>query len=367
MTVRVLQVLSHSAGGIARHVAQITETLDARPGLEIDIAAPPDLPVAMPKPIVEVTIPGGPVRGHRSAIQALRDVLEGGRYDVVHAHGLRAASDSARAARRLDIPTLVTVHNLVRPEVAGSIRSAAYRWSEPLAVWHSHRTFAVSEQIATHLRRVARKDKDKIEVLYLGIGDPPEVTRERAAVRVDLGVPLAAPLVVTVARLDPQKALHVLLEAVAALPEGTYLAIVGTGKLEEKLKARAVSLGIADRVRWVGFVRDAANYVAAGDVFALSSIWEGIPLAAQEAILVGAPVVATAVGGMPELIDDRVTGRLVPPNKPVLLADALAHILASPEGARRYAAEARSRLVERFSTERMLARLEAAYREAAGA
>jgi glycosyltransferase involved in cell wall biosynthesis len=360
-------VLSHSTGGIARHVAQITEALDGKDGFEVDVAAPPDLQIEMPKPVLDVAIPRGPVRGHRSAIDRLRTVLRDGNYQVVHAHGLRAATDSARAARSVDVPTLVTVHNLVRPEVAGALKSVAYRWSEPLAVWQSHRTFAVSEQIATHLRRVARRDKGKIEVLYLGIGDGPTVTRERAEIRAALEVGPTTPLIVSVARLDPQKALHVLLRALALLPAEVHLAILGTGELETKLKALAVELAIDDRVRWVGFTRGVADHIAAADVFALSSVWEGIPLAAQEAIVLGAPVVATAVGGLPELIEDRVSGRLVPPNKPDELADALSHVLASPEGARRYAAEAKARLLERFSTDRMLDRLRSAYREAAGA
>jgi glycosyltransferase involved in cell wall biosynthesis len=341
--------------------------LDGVDDLEVDIAAPPDLPIEMPKPVLEVSIPRGPLRGHRSAVDALKNVLGAGNYDVVHAHGLRAAADAARAARAFEIPTIVTVHNLVRPEIAGAVRSVAYRWSEPLAVWHSHKTFAVSEQIATHLRRVARKDKAKIEVLYLGIGEIPHVTRERSEVRAASDIPLSAPLIVTVARLDPQKALHVLLQALKLLPGDVHLAILGTGPLEDKLRAQSERLGLSERVRWVGFTPQVADHIAAADVFALSSVWEGIPLAAQEAIALGAPVVATAVGGLPELIEDRVSGRLVPPNKPVLLADALTHVLASPEGARRYAAEARARLVERFSTATMLDRLASAYREAAGA
>ncbi|MQA98965.1 MAG: glycosyltransferase [Actinobacteria bacterium] len=367
MTIRVLQVLSHSAGGIARHVAQVTEALDGDDDFEVDVAAPPDLPVEMPKAPLEVTIPRGALRGHRSAIDALSGLLGDGHYDVIHAHGLRAATDSARAARRLDIPTLVTVHNLVRPEIAGTIRSVAYRWSEPLAVWQSFKTFAVSEQIGVHLRRVARKQSSKIEVLYLGIGEKPEVNRERAEVRSSLDVPIAAPLIVTVSRLDPQKALHVLLRALSLLSPDVYLAVVGKGALEDKLRSLADELGIAERVRWVGFTPNPADQIAAGDVFALSSVWEGIPLAAQEAISLGAPVVATAVGGLPELVEDRVSGRLVPPNKPVALADALSHVLASPEGARRYAKAAKARLDDRFSTERMLDRLRTVYREAAGA
>ena len=359
MTVRVLQVLGYSTGGIARHVAQVTEALDGR-GFEVDVAGPEDLPLAMPKPPHPVSIPSGPLRGHRDAIRRLRAVVDGGRYDVVHAHGLRAGIDAALAARGR-APVLLTVHNLVHPDVAGRVRYPAYRQAESLAVGLTDHTFAVSEDIARHLRR-GRGGRSKVEVLYLGIGGPPRVERDRAVVRAQLGVGDDERLVVTASRLAPQKALTVMLEALARVDVPFVLAVLGTGPQEGELRAAAEHLGISGRVRWLGFRKDVADYIAAGDVFCLSSVWEGVPLAAQEAILLGVPVVATAVGGMPELVEDAVTGRLVPSRDPSALASALRGVLASEALRKTFADEGRERLLERFSTERMLERLSAEYR-----
>ncbi|HEX2294589.1 MAG TPA: glycosyltransferase family 4 protein [Actinomycetota bacterium] len=360
--VRVLQVLGYSTGGISRHVAQVTEALDGR-DFAVDVAGPADLPLKMPVPVQPVTIPAGPLRGHRDAVGMLRAIVAGGRYDVVHAHGLRAGIDAALAARGR-CPVLLTVHNLVHPEVAGRAKYLAYRRAESLAVGLTAHTFAVSADIARHLRK-ARVARGKVEVLYLGIGDAPQVRRERAAVRAELGLAEDERLVVTASRLAPQKALPVMLEALAALPTPPVLAVLGTGPQEEELRRAAATLGVADRIRWLGFRPDVADYIAAGDVFCLSSVWEGVPLAAQEAILLGVPVVATAVGGMPELVEDAVTGRLVPPRDPGALAAALRQVLESEALRKTFADGARASLQHRFSTERMLARLGAEYRERA--
>jgi glycosyltransferase involved in cell wall biosynthesis len=169
------------------------------------------------------------------------------------------------------------------------------------------------------------------------------------------------PLLVTVARLSSQKALDVLLDALATLPTRPVLAILGEGPLESRLRAHASRLGIEDRVRWLGFRADVADHMAAADVFCLSSAWEGIPLAAMEAIALGTPVVATAVGGMSELISHGVTGRLVTPGDPVALAAGLEEALAESQASQRMAASARAFLAREFSTDRMLERLSEHY------
>lgn len=356
---RVLLVLGNSAGGIARHVAQVTEMLDGDSGIEIDLAGPDDLPVRMPKPVIPLAIPDG-MFGHRAAIEALRVILRRGSYDVVHAHGLRASIDAAMAARHVRVPVLSTVHNLVQPEVAGRLNAPLYRRSEALAVRLTGRTFAVSEEIAARLRRAARRHADKIEVLHLGVGDPPPVHKTRAEVRADLGVGANRPLVVAVARLAPQKALHVLIDAAARSRRDPLVVVVGEGPLGDDLRGRARAVA-PERVRFLGWRDDVADLVAAADAFCLSSVWEGVPLAAQEAILLGTPVVATDVGGMRELVVDGESGRLVPRGSATALATALDEVLADPELAGGLASAARDRLTAEFSTSAMLARLRAAY------
>lgn len=347
-------------------MARVVEGLDRRDGLRIDVAGPGDLPVAMGVPVLEVVIPDGPVRGHLGAIRGLRSIIERGDYDMVHAHGLRAGIDASLAVRGFRggggrVPVVVSVHNLIRPDILGGPRALVYRRAEGLAVRLSDRTFAPSIEIAEHLRATVAGASGKIEVLHLGVGPAPEGLPPAGEVRRQLGLAAGDRLVVTTARLAAQKALDVMLEALALLPRNVVLAIIGDGPLEDELRALAARLGVADRARFLGWQDDVAGYVAAADVFCLSSKWEAVALAVQEAVVLGTPVVATDVGGMGELITDRSSGRLVPSEDPSALASALAEILASPEEGARYAAAARARLERDFSTESMLERLHRTY------
>lgn len=358
MNARVLQVLGRSAGGIARHVAQVVEALDARDGLVVDVACPPDLPIKMPKRPIDLRIPDG-IFGHARAIRALRSVVANGRYDVVHAHGLRAGIDSALAARG-KATVITTVHNLVRSEIAGK-RAVVDRLAEPLVVRLSDRTLSVSEEIAQRLRGALRSRADRVEVLYLGIGSAPEVRMSRDEVREALGLDRHQHLAVAVARLAPQKALPVLFDAIARTTQDVTLVVLGEGPLSSELRALVARRGLDDRIRFLGFRRDVADIVAAADVFCLSSVWEGVPLAAQEAILLGTPIVSTDVGGMSELISDRRSGRLVPTGDAAALATAIDEVCASPDIRRSYIAQAQADLAEGFSTDKMLERLRVLY------
>jgi glycosyltransferase involved in cell wall biosynthesis len=357
---RVLQVLGRSSGGIARHVAQLVKALDGQDGLRVDVAAHPNLPIEMPKEVLPVIIPSGPIAGHVGAIRKLRTLIAEGGYHVVHAHGLRATLDVALARRGLSVCVLSTIHNLVRPEVKGPVQAFFFRFAEPLAVRLSDHTFAVCEDIAKRLRADART-ADKVEVLYLGIGKRPRVKRKADVIRRELGVSGSRRLIVTASRLSAQKALHVMLHALARLPPGIILCILGEGPLEKDLKSLAESLRVLSRVRFLGFRSDVVDYIAAAEVFCLSSNWEACPLAIQEAILLGTPVVATDVGGLRELLQDRRSGRLVNRGDAPALAQAIQELLSSEDLAKRYADRARRDLHERFSTDKMLRRLRAAY------
>jgi glycosyltransferase involved in cell wall biosynthesis len=358
---RVLQVLGQSAGGVGRHVAEVTRALDDGERLVIDIAAPPNLLVQMPKVPQPVDIPDGPLRGHLSAVRAITRLLRSGRYDLLHAHGLRAGMDGVLAARRAGVPAVVTLHNLLRQDIAGGFRTRAFAWTEPFVVRASVKTFVPSSEMSAYLRSKSKVPAGRVEVLYAGTGEAPVPRRARAEVRDGLGVSGEGRLIVSVARLHPQKALHVLLDALASLPADVNLAIVGDGPRRTELERGAQGLGIRDRVHFLGFQEDAADYIAAADVFCLSSLWEAVPLAAQEAVVLGVPVVSTDVGGLPELIEDAVSGRLVPKNDARALAKALEETMSDEQLRNRFVAAARDHYDTHFSREAILHRLRHIY------
>ena len=328
----------------------------------MEIAGPPDITVPLPKPVLPLDIPRG-ARGHLSVVRNLRRMIYETRSHVVHAHGLRAGVDAGVTARTARTPSALTVHNLLKDEIQGHQRVRLLRGTEAVATSLARLVFAPSREIALHLKRAAPFASSRIEVMYLAPERPP-VNRSSELVRAELGLSESHLLALTVTRLVPQKALHVMLEAFARVPSNFVLAVVGEGRLNDQLRSQAAQLGLRDRVRWLGWRDDVGDLIAAADVFALSSVWEAVALAAQEAVQLGTPVVSTDVGGMSELITDGWSGRLVPAGDAPALAAALVEVAGTPTG-RRFAARAADAYEENFSRARTLDRLQAAYRRLA--
>ncbi len=173
------------------------------------------------------------------------------------------------------------------------------------------------------------------------------------------------PLLLAVGNLNAAKGHAHLVEAAARLLPtypGLRLAIVGRPE-EEAAAVRKIiaALGLEGRVALLGQRRDVAALLAAADLFALPSLWEGLPLALLEAMAAGAPVVATAVGGVPRVVEDGVTGRLVTPGDVTALAAALGEALADPEGARRMALAGQARVRAVYGAHAWARRLEDVY------
>lgn len=172
--------------------------------------------------------------------------------------------------------------------------------------------------------------------------------------------PPGGPVVLYAGRLRTRKGVAVLLEAFARLrgeQPGATLVLAGDGEQRSALETQARALGLGDAVRFAGAQpRGAmAGWYAAADVFCLPSLYEGFPLAILEAMAAGLPVVATAVAGIPEAVEDGVTGRLVPPEDAAALARALAELAADPTAARRMGAAGRRRVEEEFAIPRIAA------------
>lgn len=170
------------------------------------------------------------------------------------------------------------------------------------------------------------------------------------------------PVVLTIARLAEQKGIRYLLDAASSVPEADFL-IAGDGPDRQALESRAHQLGLAERVRFLGFRDDIPGLLAACDVFVLPSLYEGFPLSILEALGVGKPVVASAVGGIPEVIQDGRTGLLVPAGDPGALADAIRRILNDSADARAMARAGQELVRENYSVEAMVRTVSTLYDE----
>jgi glycosyltransferase involved in cell wall biosynthesis len=187
--------------------------------------------------------------------------------------------------------------------------------------------------------------------------------RPRDELRAELG--LTGPTLAFAGRLTAQKSLDVALDAVAAT-DGVALVIAGDGDERAGLERRVSELALGDRVRFLGPVARGSvlELFSAADAAVLSSAWENFPHTAVEALAVGTPVIASAVGGVPEVVTDGENGLLVPPGDPEALAAAIRRFV-SDDALRSRTRAAAAASVERFSPERIFATLEGVLSEAA--
>lgn len=223
------------------------------------------------------------------------------------------------------------------------------------------RYLAVSDEVAERLQASLRIPARKIEVVRNGIpldrfaGAAPGAL---AHLRSGNG----RPLVLTVARLDPQKGHTYLLQAAALVPEAVF-ALVGDGEQRAALEAQARSLGLQDRVLFLGHRADIPELLASCDLFVLPSLFEGFPLSVLEAMAAGKAVVTSDIGGTDEAVVHRETGLLVPPGDATALAAAIRTLLGDPGLAKRFGEAGQAKALREFSAGRVVRRVSEIYEE----
>jgi glycosyltransferase involved in cell wall biosynthesis len=229
------------------------------------------------------------------------------------------------------------------------------------------RLFVVSERQGDRLVADGMVKRPLMTTVYNGIDpDAVRLAAQTGVSRAELGVPEDALLVVTVARLVWFKAVHTLIDAVHELGSDAgklHVVIVGDGNLRPQLEQQIAALGLPDRVRLVGTRSDAARIIHLADVFALSSVAEGMPLAIMMAMALGRPVVANAVDGVPELVVEGETGLLVPPRDPAAFSSALRRMIEDPALRHRCGQAGRLRVDSHFTQRVMADTTDRLYRE----
>lgn len=285
---------------------------------------------------------------------------------VVHTHTAKAGFVGRIAARLARVPVVVhTFHGHVLRGYFGPLKTALYRGLERLLARWSDVLIAVSDAVKHDLVTLGVARADKIRVIPLGL--PLERLAEplpRGSLRTPARVPDDAPLIGIVGRLVPIKDIRTFLEAAALVRRetpGAYFAIVGDGELRSELEAHAAALELGDAVHFHGWRSDMAPVYGDLDVVVNCSQNEGTPVALIEALAAGRPVVATRVGGTPDLLGDGARGTLVPPGDPRALAEAIVTTLRCPMPER--AEAARQYVLARHSVTRLLSDVDGLYRE----
>jgi glycosyltransferase involved in cell wall biosynthesis/protein-tyrosine-phosphatase len=291
--------------------------------------------------------------------------------DLVHTHRYKDSVLGALAAKLAGVPHVVrTVHGLREPMTGWS--ALKFRIYEALdrvmLLFFTDLVVAVSRGMADTLRKTGYRPTSVTQI-HNGIDLGAIAPRRRSdEVRRELGIPAQALVIGTAGRLSPVKGHAALLRAARLIQEhqsDAIFLIVGGGPLADELRRQAARLGIAGACVFPGAREDVHDLIAAMDLFVLPSLSEGIPMAVLEAMALGIPVVASAVGGVPEVIQDRVNGMLVPPGDERRLADACVELARDPASAQMLVARARRTVEERFSHEQSGRALLAAYRSVA--
>ncbi|HSB55095.1 MAG TPA: glycosyltransferase [Gemmatimonadales bacterium] len=340
-TIRALHIFTPArAGGLESVVEMLLPGLAQR-GVAVAASAVIGAGEAEPPCLGVLRAAGLPVEVHRlgaraygSELRAHRAIIAGFHANLVHTHGYRADVLGGLAAGP-QLPRVATVHGFT----GGDWKNRLYEWLQVRAYRRFDGVVAVSRLLRDQLQRRG-VGAGRLELIPNAFQAQPLASRAEA--RAALGLRADGLIIGWVGRFSREKAPDLFLRAAAAIP-GARFALVGDGPEREALQVLANQLGIAGRVDWPGLVAGAGRYYRAFDAFVLSSRTEGTPIALFEAMAAQVPVVATAVGGVPEVID-RATGHLVPPEQPTALAEAIGAILAEPAAATALAANARQKV-----------------------
>ena len=367
----------HVYGGAGVVVDHLSRALARRASVEVRCFG--DQEPAQPPLTVRGYAPwprlaGGPEAAYAPALEALSVGLAMARdpvaADVVHTHTWYVGLGGMLVQSIHGVPLVVTLHSMepLRPWKADQLGTgyAVSSWAERLAVERADRVIAVSAQMRDDILRHFHVDPGRVTVLHNGVDAEAFARTERRDALDRHGV--RAPYALFVGRISEQKGIFQLLEAARSLPAGVQLVLCASSPDTPELLAR-LEVAVAGRpeIHWINAmvpVPEVVQLYSHAAVFVCPSIYEPFGLINLEAMACGTPVVASRVGGIPEVVVDGETGRLVEPGDVAALGQALREVLADPARARRMGEAGRRRVEAHFSWDRIADRTMTVYREA---
>jgi glycosyltransferase involved in cell wall biosynthesis len=307
---------------------------------------------------IEVLVPKSSYFGE--ARQVRRFALEHG-VNVVHTHGYRSDILTGFAATGLSFRTVSTVHGYT----GGDLKNRVYERAQQSLLRRFDAVVAVSRPLET-LLRARGVSPGRLRMIPNAMRlDRPVLPREVARER--LGLSTSGIVLGWVGRLSTEKAPEVMLHALGRMAANEWIAaFVGDGPDLPELSRLVNHLGVADRVRWLGNIPHAAEVLSAFDLLVMSSRTEGTPMVLLEAMTNGIPIVATAVGGVPDLLGNGEAGWLVPSEDPIAMASAIESALADRSGRESRVSAAKARVASEYDVATWLRRYEAVYRQVVG-
>ena len=373
--IRVLQIVTRLViRGVPRHVLDLAAGLDPS-AFRVDVvagrgetgegslwaeAAARGIHAIRAPSLRRPVRPGADLR----ALAEIYRVVRRGRYDIVHTHISKAGVLGRLAARLAGVPVVIhTYHGAVEEVARPGATGTLFRWVERSMARCSDRLLAVSADTARSCLAMGIGRDDQYRVIHNGI-DLQRFANWRGAP--PFALPSGATVVGVVGSLTAEKRVDVLIEAVEQLrvriPD-LHLFIVGDGPLRGTLNRLVAQRGLEGCTHLVGLVEDVRPWLAHFDVLVAPSGSEGLPTVLLEALAMGCPIIASRVGGIPEIVQDGYNGALVTPGDPVALASALARLLGDDRQRMDMGRNGRSTATAKFGLESMLRLTEDLYRE----
>lgn len=356
---KVLHVSTTAAGGLGTSLLSIVKSLDpAQCEVHVAIGLGHPLDTAFEAagfPLHPLPLSRGihPIQFAKTLLQ-LKRLMQRERFDVLHVHGSEAGILARIAARITGVPVVIAeLHGYANRNPDGILERTLYRWIEMALDRMTHAYVAVSKHVERQWLARGICDAQRMQVIHHSLDLQAFADRGHHP---RPGALSGAPVVGTACLLEARKGLATLIEAmpavIARVPKVRF-AVVGKGPLQPLMQARAAELGTTAHIDFMGWRNDIPELMWQFDLFALPSKRESFGLVFLEAMASRCPVVGTRVDGIPEVVEDGVTGLLVPPGDAHALALAIIDLLTDTEKALRFAEAGRKRVETLFSNERM--------------
>jgi len=286
--------------------------------------------------------------------------------DIVHTHTAKAGFVGRVAARLAGVPLVLhTFHGHVFHGYFGAAKTRLFIELEKFCARIGDRLITISPHLRQEIASYGIADAAQIEVIPLGLElEVMKCLPTRGLLRTQLNLTESVGLIAAVGRLVPIKNIHLFLDAAAIAHQQNpqiRFALIGDGELRQELEAYAQKLALDDVVIFTGWRRDLPQIYADLDGVVISSNNEGTPASLIEAMAAGCPVISTRVGGVPDIITDGQTGRIVPPQNAEALAKAMLSIFQSPAETRQMADRAREFALHKFNSQRLISDIYSLY------
>jgi glycosyltransferase involved in cell wall biosynthesis len=354
--------------GTERHILSLATALKTQ-GVAVAIGCPVPSPLAERAAQEGITVISIPKRGliDWRAAKQLRQLAKAHKVQIIHAHNGRTTLAAAIGLRGLCEARLVSSQHFLQPArlrrrgVVALISRTIHHWMNG----RIHRFVAVSNAVAQSLDGQAHAQRVRVVPNGVAACDGSKL-HPREDLRRELGIAFDTPLLVCAARLEPEKDIATLITAMAEVCKrfpNSHCVIAGRGSMQQTLADQIDRLGLNDHVRLLGFCDDALSLINAGDCFVLPSLAEPFGLVLLEAMSLGKPVIATRAGGPLEIVEDGITGLLVPPSDAQALSAAMIQVLADRAAAAEMGRLGKARFEAQFTDRKMAEAMNTLYEE----